>query len=77
MIHLLFKFLEQKICAQIKFKVLILVPEHTRAPWFRFLKNYERVAPFRTGSDLFCLCSSAGEWVKAPATKEAWVVLKR
>ena len=77
MIQMLLRFLDEKMKAQVNFKILILLPEATSAPWFRFLKNYQRVARFRAGSDLFRQLDSSGEWRKCPATKVAYIVITR
>ena len=75
MVHMLLKFLDEKMRARVLFKVLILLPEQTTAPWFRHLQKYQRVARFRAGSDLFRQLDDSGAWQKCPATKSAYTVL--
>ena len=74
--HLLLAFLDGRRKAQAMPQVFIVLPEHTKAPWFRFLAFYKRVASFRRGSDLFRLRSVLGVWTKCRPTSETWCFVR-
>ena len=75
MIQMLLKFLDDKMRAQLTFRVLLLLPEQTSAPWFRFLRRYRRIVRYRAGSDLFRFLNDVGAWRKCPTTKSAYIVV--
>ena len=72
---MLLKFLDDKLRAQLPVRVLLLLPEQTSAPWFRFLRRCRRIIRYRTGSDLFRFLNDDGAWHKCPATKSAYIVV--
>ena len=75
MIGLLLNFISDKQKLGVKVSVRLLLPEDTKAPWFRFCKAFKRLARFRKGSDLFR--NFDGEvWRKSPPTPVPYVVLQ-
>ena len=69
-------FLEEKRKAKKLPQVFILLPEQPRAPWFRYLSAYKRIASFRRGSDLFRVRSEFGVWSKCRPTADTWCIIK-
>ena len=76
MVGLVLDFLDAQRRMQIKFDVIILLPERTRAPWFRHLAHYKRLARYRAHSDLFRALSPQGEWAKVAPGNDPWVVVR-
>jgi hypothetical protein len=74
MVGLVLHFLEDKRRHGFHYKVLLLVPEQAKAPWFRLCCNYRRLCRFRRGSDLFREFDGV-HWRKAPVTTVPYLVL--
>ena len=74
LIQPLMQYLDDKRRAKEVLNILLLVPKHTSAPWFRYCQFYKRVAWYRAGSDLFREFKN-GAGGKAPPTKYPWMLL--
>ena len=62
MIGLLLKFWESKHRAKVTFRIVLLVPESTHAPWWHHLKHFKPLMRFRAQSDLFRELGPDGLW---------------
>ena len=69
------RFLHHRRRARKAVRVVLLLPERPRAPWFFLVQHYKRIARYVYGSDLFRECDDSGVWRKLPRTREPWMVL--
>ena len=76
MIGLTLDFLDAQRRVQRQFNVVLLLPEHRHAPWFRHLVHYKRLQRFRGQSDLFRSLAPNGEWSKVASGADPWVVVR-
>ena len=76
MIGLVLKFWEAKHRAKVPFRMVILVPEATHAPWWHLLKKFKPLMRYRAHSDLFRELGPDGTWAKCPPVKVPHIVLQ-
>ena len=76
LLPLVLRFLDARRKAQQLYRIVVLVPETPKAPWFHLLQHYSRIAGFRVGSDLFRVRGTTGDWAKLPSSRVPYVVIK-
>ena len=76
MIGLVLKFWESKHRAKVPSRIVLLVPESPRAPWWHHLKYFKPLMRYRAQSDLFREFGPDGLWVKCPQARVPYLVLK-
>ena len=75
LIGITLKFLVSSLKEKIPFICCVLLPEHSSAPWYKYLVHFTPVKRFSPGADLFRL-RSGDQFIRDRPIKGYWRVLR-